>query len=1424
MEGNEVNWQSRCVALESQLEKFKEQATKVREVIGQKIKVLEHTVTEKDVEIKRLSSDLETERELRVQHEHQIESKAAHIKEWMQKKISEFETQNAKVNQDKAELLERNEKLSKENELLQEENRKSLDIIKELGVKLRYSQEQVFRLSSELSELQELHKTNEYQTLEPPEGGGESDKGHQDNNRNDITIKKGFLPSEVVVNVTLNSSQPVSLASSSYSTADSQLELNDEQVVSEAVLAPSKAPTSPMSTTSDRHESCEGDGTPGDEGEDASTAIKRSSSGKSPSKIPRYVGNQLKTSEPSNPGNVSYYMSLKRGKDKADGNKAKFYIQVRDLESPYMPLTGRFSTATTVDSERDSIADSYCSPLDIMDNSEYQSINFRPPARGLLDSVTSLNSTDAAPFNVNDLYQSIVRPLVPQKGSSVNSKIELASSPPPALPPRNNIEIAETPPKDDVVRTEGQFTSYLGQHEYNVDNGAPEESYPHPPSWLLRDSMASIGQPGSESPPYATLESTTREINLLEEQMCPVYATLKGRASQIRDTPFSGESTDSSDHEEDHTQEETVSENSSTLQSEESLSEPLEDSGNTKVLKTCATYTTVSLKKGDQRKEGYLTKLGGRIKNWKKRWFVLQDGKLYYFKTPNETNRKPLGQVPLDGSCRISRTEGALTIEVATPKRTYYLSGETSDEVDEWLRVLHNVMRKFASSPLLAQMPEKEAMSGWVTKVKHGTSRKSWCVLRGQFLCYYKNQDDAVPFSMVKLTDVTVDNESPDSDEEGDADAPTYRHYTLVLKGERQATPTYLLIDTKQERDLWYFHLTVASGTGLGNMGTDFEKIVNKLMSNEGDSENELWNTPLLTFSREPITTPLTTLPSPELEKEALELFKSILLFTTVATDENAIDYHVALAQNALQVVFDNPELQNEIYCQLVKQTSKQVHRGPQDLDHYLKNCSKRSWLRADSAAIEETIDLRPVQEYVYLQTWQLLAMCTSLFVPKQHFLVYLRAHLKRSCNPKTKHGKYAIYCVKSLERTIANGKREARPSRMEVLSVLVQNPYDHSCRMSLPVHFVDGSCHVFGLDGSTTVGEFTEAINSTLGIREASQSGFAIFTDNPVSPVEHCLQTSVKLCDVISKWEQAMRSNGQGKLDSKRLIKLTYRNRLYFKSLQDKETEKEKYFLVYQTNINVVKGRFPVSHDMAIELAALMAQIQYGDYKAHSNSLPSKRIEMVIARNCPKSLREGGSDHDKRSLTLKMAEKWSTFHGWSVRECVDKYLENARRWPFLGCKLFKAKQRDTASAGKRRASASTATQPVWLAVEEDSINILEGENLRLMCRYKYKHVVTFGGCKDDFMLVVNQSIMRGGNTVEQGTQRLLFSMPRGKILEITLLMASYVNAIVRQQGITCDVPPNKKHSNGPPLEPKVWDLESAEWPIIPGSNVTRLV
>ena len=50
---------------------------------------------------------------------------------------------------------------------------------------------------------------------------------------------------------------------------------------------------------------------------------------------------------------------------------------------------------------------------------------------------------------------------------------------------------------------------------------------------------------------------------------------------------------------------------------------------------------------------------------------------------------------------------------------------------------------------------------------------------------------------------------------------------------------------------------------------------------------------------------------------------QSCQLFISVALDSAGIDYHVVLAQNALQQCLDVPELQAELMCALVKQTSR---------------------------------------------------------------------------------------------------------------------------------------------------------------------------------------------------------------------------------------------------------------------------------------------------------------------------------------------------------------------------------------------------------------------------------------------------------------------------------------------------------------------
>jgi hypothetical protein len=82
----------------------------------------------------------------------------------------------------------------------------------------------------------------------------------------------------------------------------------------------------------------------------------------------------------------------------------------------------------------------------------------------------------------------------------------------------------------------------------------------------------------------------------------------------------------------------------------------------------------------------------------------------------------------------------------------------------------------------------------------------------------------------------------------------------------------------------------------------------------------------------------------------------------------------------------------------------------------------------------------------------------------------------------------------------------------------------------------------------------------------------------------------------------------------------------------------------------------------------------------------------------------------------------------------------------------------------------------IWLAVNEDSITILDLATMQQRVRYPYTNVLTFGGCQEDFMLVVTQND-------QQPSQKLIFSLSKPKILELTLLIADYMNLLINNPG-----------------------------------------
>uniref|UniRef100_A0A3Q0S8F5 Pleckstrin homology domain containing, family H (with MyTH4 domain) member 1 n=1 Tax=Amphilophus citrinellus TaxID=61819 RepID=A0A3Q0S8F5_AMPCI len=739
-------------------------------------------------------------------------------------------------------------------------------------------------------------------------------------------------------------------------------------------------------------------------------------------------------------------------------------------------------------------------------------------------------------------------------------------------------------------------------------------------------------------------------------------------------------------------------------------------------------------------KSGYLLKMGNQVKAWKRRWFILRNGEILYYKSPSDVIRKPQGQIELNSSCCIVRGEGAQTFQLITEKKTFYLTADSPNILEEWIRVLQNILKVQASSPLTVETTAKPSVRGWLTKVKHGHSKLVWCSLVGKVFYYYRNQEDKLPLGQLQMREASVQevDRSCDSDEDYEAGSRGFlsSHYTLVVQ-PRDQSPTYLLIGTKQEKDTWLYHLTVAAGSSAAfKVGTEYEQLIGKLLDAEGDPESVLWKSEALSFSKEGLRSPLTTLPSEALQTEALKLFKSCQLFINVLVESPSIDYHTSLAQNALQVCLNHPELQNEIYCQLIKQT----------------NC-------------------RTPHNYSLTQCWQLLSLCVALFLPQQHFLWYLRQYLQHNANPRSEVGKYAVYCQRSLERTLQNGEREAKPSRMEIVSILLRNPYHHSLPFSIPVHFMNNTYQVVGFDGSTTVEEFLNTLNQRISMRKPQLTGFALFTDDPSGKdLEHCLQPSAKICDVISKWEQALKELHPGKNEGTRIVRLTYKNRLYFRSQVKGETERERLLLAYQLNDKVQQGHFPVNKELALEVAALLTQVEHGDLERPGAPSPSPQpksqmiLLQALERFYPKRYKQDCSSEQLKDLTERLATKWSMLRGCSASECVRIYLTVARKWPLFGAKLFSAKPVPPSPIEQSQ---------VWLAVNEDGLCVLD-YTMHTLVTYSYQSVITFGGCRDDFMVVTSQQKEVGAG--KKSVEKLVFAMPKPKILELTLLMASYIN------------------------------------------------
>ncbi|XP_041941409.1 cytohesin-3-like isoform X2 [Alosa sapidissima] len=128
-------------------------------------------------------------------------------------------------------------------------------------------------------------------------------------------------------------------------------------------------------------------------------------------------------------------------------------------------------------------------------------------------------------------------------------------------------------------------------------------------------------------------------------------------------------------------------------------------------------------------REGWLLKEGGRVKTWKRRWFILTDSCLYYFQYT--ADKEPKGIIPLENLCvdEVEDPHKQFCLELSSPQgkkikacktetdgkvvmgkhQSYRISASTAEERDEWIKSIRASITKDPFYDLVSARKKKLA-------------------------------------------------------------------------------------------------------------------------------------------------------------------------------------------------------------------------------------------------------------------------------------------------------------------------------------------------------------------------------------------------------------------------------------------------------------------------------------------------------------------------------------------------------------------------------------------------------------------------------------------------------------------------------------------------------------------------------------------
>ncbi|XP_062483682.1 pleckstrin homology domain-containing family H member 3 isoform X2 [Pezoporus occidentalis] len=469
---------------------------------------------------------------------------------------------------------------------------------------------------------------------------------------------------------------------------------------------------------------------------------------------------------------------------------------------------------------------------------------------------------------------------------------------------------------------------------------------------------------------------------------------------------------------------------------------------------------------------------------------------------------------------------------------------------------------------------------------------------------------------------------------------------------------------------------------------------------------------PILRYTSSPLYAPLLPFPYGSLDQSApgprsytALRDEAVKLFNSLQQLESERD-PVPLMQGVLQTCLDLPPLVDEIYCQLVKQTTEPPAPGGQGDLHY----------------------------------WQLLTCMSCTFLPSPPVLRFLRFHLDRTESrfPASEMAEYACFIREALGKTKG---RECVPSLEEILVLMRRQ------EMICTVHCPGAPACSVAISSHTTAQEVAQELVSRLGLSQ-SPNLFALYEQSRRR--EHPVGSATLLADVLTRFENL--AGEEREQDPP--CRLCFKHYGFLDTDNVPRDSLEFALLFEQAHEMVLRGYVPTSEETLQTLAALRLQSLNSDFSTHA---PFPRLEelfppQVLHARLPapchrppakcrgarlragllagglwgQALAKQRAERDQRlrgrlreegaSTMAAILEKWKLLQGMGRPEAMAAYVALVREWPGFGSTLF-----DVDSP------VGAAPQRLWLGIGAKAVSLYKPGEPEPLDSFCYSRISSFG-------------------------------------------------------------------------------------------------